>query len=83
MTAIEQDRRNSERLPRLSARLESCGSRIDHHDGFHRSLPDKFQAEGARIRRHQLCLRSDLALVFHEALLRSGAPKRKNAPELG
>jgi hypothetical protein len=24
-----------------------------------------------------------LALVFHEAWLLSGAPKRKNAPELG
>ena len=27
--------------------------------------------------------RQGLALVFHEAWLLSGAPKRKNAPELG
>jgi hypothetical protein len=27
--------------------------------------------------------RRTLALVFHEAWLLSGAPKRKNAPELG
>jgi hypothetical protein len=26
---------------------------------------------------------TELALVFHEAWLLSGAPKRKNAPELG
>jgi hypothetical protein len=31
----------------------------------------------------RLALSGELTLVFHEAWLLSGAPERKNAPELG
>ena len=34
-------------------------------------------------RANSICAGVALALVFHEAWLLSGAPKRKNAPELG
>ena len=36
-----------------------------------------------RVDRIRQSARRSLALVFHEAWLLSGAPKRKNAPELG
>jgi hypothetical protein len=47
MAAIEQDRRNSERLPRLSARLESWGSGQSGF-GVGSKLPAVLEAEGIR-----------------------------------